>query len=437
MDNRQNPVFPTIRLPQFADETVPPVALVRLRHATAPALADVPGATLAALEGSRRLPALARGARVAIGCGSRGIQCKPTVVKTVVAWLKGRGLEPFIVPAMGSHGGARAEGQTQLLAELGFTPETMGCPIEATMEVVQLGVTAQGAPVWFDKHAAAADAVIVVNRVKAHTSFEREVESGLTKMVAIGLGKAKGARLVHRLGLRGYLEALPESARIAIAKAPLAFGIAIVENAAKAPSIIQGAEPEAFYATDARLLPEAKRQVPRLPFQQIDVLVVEQLGKNISGIGMDPAVTARNDIRGRDNPPTPFVHKLVALGLTPETHGNGLGVGMADFLTKALADELDLYAMYMNSCTATFVERVRIPPVMADDKAAIQAAVGTCWRLDGAEARLCIIRSTLALDHALLSPNLAAELDGAGEIVAAAEPLRFDEAGRLLTRCPA
>ena len=436
MHDRQSPVFPAIRLSQFNDEALPPVALASLRHPQAPALKDVGRATVAALERSQRLPDLPAGARVAITCGSRGIQGKPAVVKSVVAWLQERGLQPFIVPAMGSHGGARADSQTQLLAALGFTPEAMGCPIEATMEVVQLGTTSLGVPVWFDKHAAEADAVIVINRIKAHTSFNREVESGLTKMVAIGLGKAEGARLIHRLGPRGYLDVLLEWARIAAQNSPIIFGVGIVENADKAPTIIEGAEPEEFAATDARLLQVAKSYIPTLPFKQLDVLVVEQLGKNISGSGMDPAVIARVDIRGRENRPQPFIHKLVVLGLTPETHGNALGVGVADFLTKELADSLDLYSMYMNALTATFTERVRLPPVMADDKAAIQAAVGTCWRFDGENARLCIIRSTLHLHHVLVSPSLAADLDGAGKLLSDPQPLRFDDEGRLLTRCP-
>ena len=323
-----------------------------------------------------------------------------------------------------------------LLAELGFTEEAMGCPIEASMEVVRLGETSAGIPVHFDRRAFEADAVLVVGRVKSHTSFDREVESGLTKMVAIGLGKAEGARFVHRLGVRGYMEVLPEWARIAIREAPVAYGIAIVENAAREAAVIEGAEPEDFYETDARLLKTAKGCVPKLPFEQIDVLAVERLGKNISGTGMDPAVTARFDIRGRPNPPAPVISKLVVLGLTPETHGNGLGVGNADYTTKAVADRLDLYAMYMNACTATFTERVRIPAVLASDKAALQAAVGTSWHLDGADARLCLIRSTLHLETVLVSPPLAEELNGAGEVLGEAEALRFDDEGRLLTRCP-
>ena len=437
MQNTPSPSFPAIALPQFEDQALPPVMPVALRHPEAPALADPAAAARAALDESRRLAALPAGARVAVACGSRGIKSKPAVVAAAVAWLKARGLAPFIVPAMGSHGGATAAGQARLLAELGYTPEAMGCPVEAGMEVVRLGTTRAGVPVCFDRRAAEADAVLIVNRVKSHTSFDREVESGLTKMVAIGLGKAEGARFVHKLGARGYLEVLPEWARIAIAAAPIAYGLAIVENAEREAALVEGVEPEAFYETDARLLRKAKAAIPRLPFAQIDVLAVERLGKNISGTGMDPAVTARHDIRGRANPPAPVIHKLVVLGLTEETRGNGLGVGAADFMTREAADSLDLYAMYMNACTATFTERVRIPAVLANDRAALQAAVGTCWRLDGEDARLCLIRSTLHLDAILVSPALAEELDGAGEVRGPAQPLRFDARGTLLTRCPA
>jgi hypothetical protein len=435
MQNKASPTFPAIRLPQFEQERLPTVVRARLHHAPGLSIADIPGTTSAALDRSRRLANLATGARVAITCGSRGIQSKPAVVKATVAWLKARGFSPFIVPAMGSHGGAVAEGQVSLLAELGFTPETMGCPIEASMEVIQVGQTSQGIPVWFDARAAGADAVIVVNRIKSHTSFDREVESGLTKMVAIGLGKAQGARFVHRLGARGYIEVIPEWTRVAIANTKIAYGLGIVENAEKKPAAIEGSEPEAFYATDARLLKLAKSFIPRVPFDEIDVLVVETMGKNISGIGMDPAVTGRFDIRGRANPAKPIVNKLVLLGLTPEAHGNGIGVGIADYMSKSAADGLDLYATYMNACTATFTERARVPVVLADDKAAIQTAIGTCWRFDSENARLCIIRSTLHLDQVLISPSLAEQLGQRGEILSAPMPIQFDHNGRLTTRC--
>jgi hypothetical protein len=436
MSERASPTFPALRLPQFADEPLPQVVTARLNHPVTPPLADVAAATRAALEKSARFKSLAAGSSVAITCGSRGIKSKPTVVATAVAWLREKGFEPFIVPAMGSHGGARAESQVALLAELGYTPESMGCEIRSSMEVTRLGTTSQGIPVHFDKNAAAADAVLVINRIKAHTSFDREIESGLTKMVAIGLGKAEGARLIHRLGAVGYLEVLPEWAGIAIAESPIAYAVGIVENAEKEAAVIEGAEPEEILATDARLLPVAKANTPRLPFRQIDVLIVERIGKNISGTGMDTGVIGRSDIRGRPNMDNPLIHKLAVLGLTPETHGNGLGLGVADFMTQEAANSLDLYAMYMNSCTSTFTERVRLPIVLADEAEAVRAAVATSWRLDGAAIRLCIVRSTLHLDHVLLSQPLAEELGEAGEVVSAPRAIEFDGEGRLITRCP-
>ncbi len=436
MSATDRPTFPALRLPQFADEALPEVVTAALHHPIAPALDDVAAATRSALEKSRRFARLAPGASVAITCGSRGIASKPLVVATAVAWLKEKGFAPFIVPAMGSHGGARAESQTALLAELGYTPESMGCPIESSMEVVRIGTTSQGIPVWFDKNASATAAVLVVNRIKAHTSFDRKIESGLTKMVAIGLGKAEGARSIHRLGAAGYLEVLPEWANIAIAEAPIAYAIGIVENADKKAAVIEGAEPEDIAAVDARLLPTAKANTPKLPFEKIDVVVVERIGKNISGTGMDTGVIGRSDIRGRPSHDNPLIHKLAVLGLTPEAHGNGLGLGLADFMTVEAANSLDLYAMYMNSCTSTFTERVRLPIVLADEKEVIRAAVASCWRLDGGAARLCIIRSTLHLDRVLLSPALAEELGEAGEILDSPRPLEFDGAGRLTTRCP-
>ena len=436
MTNDNRPVFPAIHLPQFADQALPDVVTAKLHHPVTPELGDVASATRTVLEKSRRFAELAKGARVAITCGSRGIQSKPVVVATAVAWLRERGFEPFIVPAMGSHGGARAESQVELLAELGYTPESMGCAIQSSMEVKRIGTTSRGVPVYFDKNAAAADAVLVVNRIKAHTSFDREIESGLTKMVAIGLGKAEGARLIHKLGALGYLEVLPEWAGIAIDAAPIAYAIGIVENAEKRAAVIEGAEPEDILATDARLLPLAKANTPKLPFEQIDTLIVERIGKNISGTGMDTGVVGRADIRGRPSNDNPLIHKLAVLGLTPETHGNGLGMGLADFTTQEVANSLDLYAMYMNSCTSTFTERVRLPIVLADEKEVIQAAVATCWHLNGREVRLCIIRSTLHLNQILLSPALAKDLGDKGEIVDAARALEFDGAGGLLTRCP-
>ena len=427
--------FPSIRLPQFANEKLPQVQSVQLKQEVTKPLDDVVSATRFALDQSKQFRTLSKGARVAITCGSRGIRSKPLVISTAVTWLQENGFCPFIVPAMGSHGGAKAESQTELLHDLGYTPESMGCPIISSMEVKNIGMTSRGVPVWFDKNAADADAVLIVNRIKGHTSFDRPIESGLTKMVSIGLGKAEGARLIHKLGAVGYLEVLPEWAEIAITASPIAYAIGIVENSNKAACYIEGAEPENIISTDKRLLPIAKANTPRLPFSQIDVLIIEKIGKNISGTGMDTSVIGRSDIRGRDNSSDLLIHKLGILGMTPETHGNGLGLGLGDFVTQEVANSLDLYAMYMNSCTSTFTERVRIPVVLADDRAVIQAAIGTCWRLSGLETRLCIIQSTLHLDKILVSSNLAEEIGDKGSILTSPRALKFDSSGNLQTRC--
>ena len=271
-------IFPKIRLQHFENEALPKVVTAELRHPVVQELDDIIETTQMALQKSQRFSKLAKGSSVAITCGSRGIKSKPLVIATAVKWLKERGFEPFIVPAMGSHGGARAEPQTALLAELGYTADTMGCPIRSSMDVDRIGTTSRGVPVWFDRNANTADAVLVVNRIKSHTSFDREIESGLTKMIAIGLGKAEGARLIHRLGALGYLEVLPEWANIAIDAAPIAYAIGIVENSNKRPIVIEGIEPENILSADARLLPVAKSNTPKLPFDKIDVLIVENIG---------------------------------------------------------------------------------------------------------------------------------------------------------------
>jgi len=434
MVKSKSPIFPSIRLPMAESEPLPKVVRAELSHPESAAIKDVDRNVIKLLNASKRFKLLARGSRVAITCGSRGIKAKPNIVRAAVSWLKNRGYEPFIVPAMGSHGGGTAEGQTRLLQELGYTESSMGCRVEATMEVVQKGFTSQGVPVYLDKNAAESDAILVINRVKQHTSFPRDNESGIVKMVAIGLGKAEGARLVHRLGPIGYSDVLPEWAQVVIDNSPITYGIGIVENSRHEPAILKGAEPENFHEVDSSLLIAAKKLLPTLPFDQIDVLIVETLGKNISGSGMDPAVSGRAEIRGKPNPIRPFVHKLVILGVTPESHGNGLGIGAADFTTKKVVENLDLYAMYLNATTATSVEKVRIPPVLADESQAIRAAVASSWRLDGENARLCIIKSTLHLDQVLISTELAAELGEGGKIISDPTNLEFDKNGNLLTR---
>ncbi|MCO5090362.1 hypothetical protein [Bosea sp. (in: a-proteobacteria)] len=427
--------FPAIDFPFLAKVDIPRVRRVGLDHPRGTPVSDIAGSVRRAVRASRRLAALKPGASVAVGLGSRGISHIALIGREAIAELKAMGLFPFVVPAMGSHGGGTAEGQVKVLASLGMTEDYLGAPIRATMEVVDYGVTADGARCKFDRHAAAADAVLVINRVKSHTTFDRPVESGLCKMVAVGLGKAEGAQQVHRIGPPGLSDTLPALARLALQKSPVAYGIALVENAAKEMVRIEGVEPEDFFASDERLLVAAKALTARLPFDPIDALVVEQIGKNISGAGMDHAVMGRADLRSIPNPP-PFVSRIAVLGLSKATGGNGLGIGLADFTTVGVVGQIDLQMIYMNSLTSTLVEKSRLPIVLPHDLDALRATVSTSWSATDAATRLCLIRSTLHLDEILISEALLPDLKASGRAGFIGDPfaLRFDETGALLTR---
>ena len=431
-----NPTFPAVSLPFLEKVTLPEVQRVRLPQPTAAPVANLERAARDELAKSLRLRRLPKGANVAVAVGSRGIAHVVTLARATVAWLKEQGHAPFIVPAMGTHGGATAEGQQGVLAKLGVTPETVGCPIRATMETADYGTVEGGIACRFDAEAARADAVVLLARVKSHTSFDRPVESGLTKMVAIGLGKADGARNVHRLGVRGLAEILPVLARRSLDKSPIAYGIAVVESGQHEIVALEGAEPETFFATDERLLKQAKGLLARLPFKQIDALTCEWVGKEISGAGMDYGVIGRTDIRGVPNPEHIFINKIAVLGVTAESAGNGMGIGVADYVPKSLADGLDLMAVYMNAVSATFIEKARIPIVLATEQDAIRALVATSWATDPARVRYCQIRSTLHLDEALMTAPLFEEISDREGVVALGEPTApaFDGDGRLLTR---
>lgn len=428
------PVFPDIVIPHLAEIALPRLRRVRIKQPDMPALPDTAAGVRAALDAKAELFGLPKGATVAVAVGSRGIAEIDLIARTVVDWLKARGFAPFIVPGMGSHGGGTAEGQTAVLAKLGVTEDAMGCPIRSSMDTVSYGEIDGGFTCHFDAHAAAADGVLPIGRVKAHTSFPRPVESGLTKMVAVGLGKQQGARNVHKIGPQGFLTVLPRLAERAVKRAPLCAGLAVVENAADRIAHVEAVEPRDFYAADERLLRLSKGAMARLPFDQLDGLVVEEIGKEISGAGMDPAICGRTDIRGVENPATPFVHKVAALGLTDATDGNGIGVGLADYIPKSLANALDLMAMYMNAVTATIVEKAHIPIVLPDDKAVLRALVATCWP-EGA-LRICQIWSTLHLEEIAVTDALADELRDRDLILSEDAPhdWTFDAHGRLHER---
>ncbi len=349
------------------------------------------------------------GAHIALGVGSRGITDLRSMVRRLVDRIKAAGALPFIVPAMGSHGGATAPGQLEVLASLGITEADMGCPLSATMDTVILGHTAGGLPAYFDAHAAKAEGVILINRVKIHTSFHGPLESGLHKMLAIGLGKEKGATLMHSRGPDGLRDDMPEVARALLAAIPFLAGFGVVEDGTHRPVALQGLSAADLDAGERGLLDLARRLAPALPFPDLDVLVIERMGKDISGTGMDTNVIGRLRIPGRPEPESPRIQAIVVCDLTEATHGNALGMGLADFATQRLADKVDFRLTARNVLASGFLERGRVPLVLADAAEALDAAISHVFRAqpdqrDG--ARVAAIRSTLDLQEFLVSENL-------------------------------
>jgi hypothetical protein len=359
-----------------------------------------------------RARALGRSPRVALGVGSRGITALPAMVRRLVERLGAAGAEPFLVPAMGSHGGATAEGQVEVLASLGVTEAAMGCPLRATMDTVALGRTPGGLPAYFDAYAAAADAVMLVNRVKIHTSFHGPLESGLHKMLAIGLGKEKAATLLHSRGPDGLRDDMPAVARLLLAKVPFLAGFGVVEDGTHRPVALRGLSAAELEPGERELLDLARSLAPALPFADLDVLVVDRMGKDVSGTGMDTNVIGRLRIPGKPEPIAPRIKAIVAGDLTEATHGNALGMGLADFATRALAAKVDFGLTAKNVLASGFLERGRLPLVLDDAAAALRAAIDHAYRDrpgEKANARIVRIASTLDLEAFDVSENLIGE----------------------------
>ncbi|PKP61166.1 DUF2088 domain-containing protein [Candidatus Atribacteria bacterium HGW-Atribacteria-1] len=376
------------------------------------------------------------GMKVGITVGSRGIDNLQLIIKSIIYEIKKRKGIPFIVTSMGSHGGATAEGQKEILTNYGITEESMGVPIKASMEVVKLGRLENGLPVYFDKIAYNADGIIVVNRVKVHTAFKAEIESGLHKMLSVGLGNHEGAKLVHYLGVKGIQDYMVEFAEVILKKAPILAGFAILENAYDETYKIVGAKTEEFYQVEKELLKECKQILPQLPVKNIDILIIQEMGKNISGTGMDTNIIGgiKGFKKGEYEPPQ--IKKILVLDLTPETHGNALGVGMAHMITKRLYEKIDLKATNMNTITTTFLDRARIPMAFDTDKEAIEVGLKTIWNLPGTKPRIIIIKNTLKLDQMYVTEPIWEEIKSEKNITSSRdwEEINFDNLGNLLTR---
>jgi hypothetical protein len=395
-------------------------------------VADVEAEVIRQIESSRLATRLRPGGRIAIAAGSRGIANIARVVAATAEAVRRLGGQPFVVPAMGSHGGGTAAGQTEILASLGITEESCRCPVLATMDVVQLGTTVSGLPAYLDRNAAAADGIVVVNRVKKHTDFRSDLESGLMKMICIGLGKKRQADLVHSYGAPGLVKYVPEVARTTLASGKIALGLAIVENGYDETAEVLALEPEEIEERERCLLDQSKAHSPRIPFDDLDLLILDQIGKDVSGTGMDTNVVGRMRVPGVPEPETPRVRTLVALSLTESSHGNAIGLGLADIISQRLVDAMDREVTYVNGITSGFLDRVKIPVTLPTDRQAVEVALSRLSPEAAAHPRVVRIQDTLRIaemdvSEALLEEAGARDLD----IVGPARPLRFDERGTI------
>lgn len=370
---------------------------------------DVTSVLTKAFEQKKIATTIKPGMSIAVAVGSRGLDRLVEMTKATIDFIKQHGGEPFIVPCMGSHGGATAEGQKAVLEHLGVKEEVVGAEIRSSMEVIKIDELENGLPIYVDKLASEADGIVVINRVKPHTAFRGPFESGIMKMISIGLGKQKGAEACHQLGFKHMAEHVPAMAKIIIDKMPILFAVASVENAYDRIKILEVLLPEDIEAREPTLQEISKASLPKIFFEQIDVLIIDEIGKNISGDGMDPNVTGRY--------PTPYayggpdVSKMVVLDLTEETEGNANGVGTADFTTQKLVDKMDREATYANGLTSTVVGPTHISTAMPSDKTAIQAAIKTCNILDFSKARVVRIKNTLEIGEIEVSINMKEDVE--------------------------
>ncbi len=413
--------------------------IFRLRQKfEAPQIGDVPAEVRAQLATLKLGDRVKPGQTVAVTMGSRGISRIRVIIKAVVDHLKELGLQPFVVPAMGSHGGATAEGQREVLESYGATEEYLGCPIHASMETVVVCQTAEGFPVHFDRHAHGADHVVVVNRVKPHTRFTGDIESGLMKMMLIGLGKTNGAEVYHRAILDySFAQIIRSVADEVLDKCNILAGLAIVENAFEKTALLKAVAPEEFRDREKELLVLAKKLLPSLPFDRADLLLIDRIGKNISGTGMDTNVVGRKtDDHKAMKDEFPKIRRIALRGLTPETHGNAVGIGICEFAKSSLIREVDFDKTRLNCLTANQPSGAMVPIHYETDREIVDTALSTIGMVEPADARVIWITNTLELVEMECS---AAYLDEARsrddlEVLGDLRDLPFDSTGNLPER---
>ena len=423
-----------IKIPVSEDFKFPPMYSICQQFRVPPAI-DVTGAVDDQWQRIKGSLALAPGARIAVGVGSRGLSNLPGIVRAVVAKLKAAGTRPFVTSAMGSHGGATAQGQAALLAERGITQESVGAPVEVTMEVVSMG-DADGIPLYMDRLAHGADGIVLINRIKPHTDFIGPVESGIIKMLVIGLGNQKGADFYHQTALgRDFYDMIITAGRRLLKQTKILFGVALVENQDHQTCDIRMAIPARIEALEIELLKKARNLLPRLPLDEIDLLIVDEIGKDISGAGMDPNVVGgRGSCVWSADRPWPKITRIFARSLTPATKGNASGLGMVHVTTHRLVEQIDMQATAVNAITASCPEDCRIPMTLSTEREAVVAALMTIGPCTLDDVRIVHIKNTLHLDHMRVSKGCLADLANNPGITMVPEPspLAFDVSGTLV-----
>jgi hypothetical protein len=393
---------------------------------------DLAGEVRRAWQQSPVAKRIGRGSRVAVGVGSRGIHQVATIVRATLDVLRDLGAQPFVVAAMGSHGGATPDGQRELLAGYGISESQLRVPVKTDMDAERIGTNSWGEPVWWDKNALGADAVVTISRVKAHTDFRGAYESGILKMLVIGLGKRDGAAQHHRWGVRGLRDMLPETGKVVLAKTPFVAGLAILENAREETAAVQVVTKEEVFDVEPKLLERAKELMGRLPFDQLDLLVIGEVGKNYSGAGLDPMVIGRLLVEGQAEFEKPRITRICALDVSSESHGNATGIGLADLTTDRLLKAIDPVPFRMNNLTACFLWRAKLPIGFPTDRECIEMGVQTCWQPDLSTLRLAVIPNTLEVAELWASPALAAEARKRNDLeVGELQNLPFDRNGNL------
>ncbi|WP_284036510.1 lactate racemase domain-containing protein [Neobacillus sp. 114] len=397
-------------------------------------LQDIPGTIAEQFQQVNADEKIKPGMEIAITVGSRGINNIPLIVKSVADEIRKRGATPFVFPAMGSHGGATAEGQKEMVESLGVTEEYTGCEIRSSMDVVEVGVTSEGIPVYVDKIAYNADGIIVMGRIKPHTDFKNKIESGVLKMASIGMGKHKQALALHTYGIKGISEMMPEVGKVAIAKSNTLFGIGIVENAHEETAIIEAIEPDQIEERERELLKKAFTLMPSLPVDEMDILLVDEIGKNYSGTGFDTNIIGRIRVLGVEEPKRPSIKYVIASNLSEVSHGNALGIGLADLTTKRLFEKIDIKTMNENVVTSTFLARASIPIVLDNDQEALKAALRATWGVAPEQARIVRIPNTLHIGELYVSEVIFNELKDKEniEVLEDLQEMKFDADGYFL-----